>query len=446
MKLPFFFRTPRVCFFSAFSAVVFLLVGAVAPGQSREVARLEGENPGGFDIVLIVPSEPHPEVIGIARQLETVTLTRGSLTLVETNELPAGENLAAFLNELANGPRPVDWVWVHRGPASAADKLPLLKMQSAGPGSLQATAEEAMGTEVVVEHISRERPQGIRRGILELEYPERTPLSRQNRYTRELSLALLRLSGMLEADAGFSWERLSQQAPTLVALYDAEGIGGNGPANLQQIAAEHIAGAGVYRVSGEDIREGALTPALGVIFPGGSGRGIGLGLQDQGREIVRDFVASGGGYLGVCAGAYFAASGLNDYLQAVELTHSQPWARGRSRLEIELTAAGREFFGSETTVLSTSYVNGPVFLPEDQANGGDPDFLSLAVFRTPSTDRNGVVREEMVGQTAIGSRLFGDGRILTISPHPEAHSEHHAFVARALAWTLSREAVGAGME
>ncbi|MEX2381293.1 MAG: hypothetical protein WD490_02830, partial [Opitutales bacterium] len=71
-----------------------------------------------------------------------------------------------------------------------------------------------------------------------------------------------------------------------------------------------------------------------------------------------------------------------------------------------------------------------------QEGDGDPAFTVLARFKTPSTDKNGIVREEMVGEAAVGSRAYGDGRVLIISPHPESHAEHYDFVARALTWTM----------
>src|SRR5690606_8853243 len=107
----------------------------------------------------------------------------------------------------------------------------------------------------------------------------------------------------------------------------------------------------LYRVCGEDIRDGALAAADVLIFPGGSGRGIGNGIQEKGREEVLNFIRNGGGYLGVCAGAYFAASGSDVYLHAIELKHSQPWPRGRGLIEIELTPEGQKLLGADKTVL-----------------------------------------------------------------------------------------------
>jgi hypothetical protein len=413
---------------------------ATAVGDSVSVHR--GADTTGQHVVLIVPAPPHEASIGLARQLATLPMQRGKVTVVETKSIPADDRLGNLLAETLPDDDPPDWVWIHEGavPANSEGRkisMPTIRLRAADDHGLGELARTALGKDVAVARLSPESPPDVSgRGVMSFAYPPGTPASRQIRYTRQLAVGLLRHVGSIGADAEFRWERLSGCAPRLIALYDAEGIGGTGPANLERIASEQLDGAGVYRICGEDLREGALAPAAGVIFPGGSGRGIGDGLQAEGRQMLRDFLSAGGGYLGVCAGAYFAASGLDNYLHAIRLKHSQPWARGRAMLDIELTDEGQTFFGQEEAVLHTRYANGPVFLADGQPDGGDPKFVVLARFRTPSTDSQGNVRSEMVGQAAIGAVEYGKGRLLIISPHPESHAEHHGLVARAIEWTL----------
>lgn len=411
------------------------------------VVAVRGRDPSGPSIVLVVPTPAHRASISLARQLATVPIERGSLIVVETEAVPPVETLADFLAEVMPEGEPPDWVWVHYGSSRTDARgkrvtLPTIDVHAPeGDADFGRIARRALGTDVKLTTKGEERPSRLaNRGLATFRYPVGTPHSRQLRYTRQLAVALLRAGGLISEKTRFEWDRLHDCAPRLLAIYDAEGIGGNGPPRLEQIAAERLEGVGVYRVCGEDIREGALGPAAGIVFPGGSGRGIGNGLEAKGRQIVRDFLDAGGGYLGVCAGAYFAGSGLDNYLHAIRLRHSQPWARGRALLDIELTPEGKALFGDETPVLRTRYANGPVFPAAEQSDGGDPDFVVLARFKTASTDRKGTVRGEMVGEAAVGARKYGRGRLLIISPHPESHPEHHAFVARALEWTLETQA------
>lgn len=387
----------------------------------------------------MAPLPAHSESIGIAAQIATLPIERGTLTIIETNGNPDPTEIAEHLLRAGISPedRP-DWLWIHLGPVSNREELDQPRIQLAGNRvkPLSKTLGEALESDAAFAFTV---PSGLERlsteGVVTIEYPSRTPLSRQIRHTRHLTVALLREAGMIAEDTAFEWSRLETHADRLVALYDAEGIGGAGPRNLERISTQ-IKSAGVYRVCGEDIRDGALRPAATVIFPGGSGRGIGNGLQAAGRQELENYIVSGGGYVGVCAGAYFAGSGLDNYLQAIELRHSQPWRRGRDTVKIELTPDGKKLFGDDLMILTTRYANGPVFLPEDQEDNGDPNFITLATFKTASTDNDGVVRDEMIGQAAIGSRTYGDGRILIISPHPESHTEYDGFVGRAISWTM----------
>ena len=63
-----------------------------------------------------------------------------------------------------------------------------------------------------------------------------------------------------------------------------------------------------YREAGEqDIRGGGLEDCSLLIIPGGYTAQYVDALGEEGFEQIREFVAGGGGYIGICAGAYIAA-------------------------------------------------------------------------------------------------------------------------------------------
>jgi glutamine amidotransferase-like uncharacterized protein len=194
-------------------------------------------------------------------------------------------------------------------------------------------------------------------------------------------------------------------------------------------------------VCGEDIRDGALDKAVGVMFPGGSGREIARALKPEGVAMVRDFVAKGKGFFGVCAGAYFASSGLEEYTGMMHLKHHQPWAKGRAKLKLELTDEGKKLLGGEFSSIETGYNCGPVFTDiTGPPEGGDHQPVTvLANFASPATDSTGVTHESMVGTPAILSTIWKSGRVMTISPHPEGHREFNVMVARCIGWSIGRD-------
>ena len=102
----------------------------------------------------------------------------------------------------------------------------------------------------------------------------------------------------------------SRERRTKVALYASTGTGGAGvPRILGQLRSRKD--IEIERVCIADIRAGALDQFDCVIFSGGSGGGQGRALGKSGRARVQRFVEDGGGYIGICAGAYLATSGFS---------------------------------------------------------------------------------------------------------------------------------------
>jgi glutamine amidotransferase-like uncharacterized protein len=63
-------------------------------------------------------------------------------------------------------------------------------------------------------------------------------------------------------------------------------------------------------VDGEEIRNGALETCDILAFPGGSSLTYSTELEPEGIQEVKDFVANGGSYFGICGGSLFATWAL----------------------------------------------------------------------------------------------------------------------------------------
>jgi glutamine amidotransferase-like uncharacterized protein/Spy/CpxP family protein refolding chaperone len=184
-------------------------------------------------------------------------------------------------------------------------------------------------------------------------------------------------------------------------------------------------------VTAEEIRAGVLKKFDVVLFPGGSGSRQADKLQNEGRQTVRQFVEEGGGYVGICAGAFLAScrdkSSLN-LINVMPLTGRREVSgphgmtsidmvdRGGRILKIELTAAGSRILGERSGLLDTGFSGGPVFIP---ARRNDlPACVGLAFYRT-EVWLHKVQRGTMVDTPAILAAPFGKGRVIIFSPHPE---------------------------
>ena len=227
------------------------------------------------------------------------------------------------------------------------------------------------------------------------------------------------------------------QRPIRVALYHDSGAGDGGVQNLTRIVAA-MPDAHLRIVNAADIRGGALDRADAVIFTGGRGGAQGTALGDEGRAAVQSLVDRGGGYLGICAGAYLATCRLNQYLRLVNSYHIQPWQTGTGLVTVELTPEGRELFG-DLAPIAMRYANGPLLGHEQgRAPGLDlPEFRTLATFIVP-VEKNDKPQDHMIGKPAIATADYGNGRVLIISPHPESNPDLDWMLQRSIRWTVRR--------
>lgn len=221
-----------------------------------------------------------------------------------------------------------------------------------------------------------------------------------------------------------------------VAIYDDAGGGGNGPANLENCLKD-ADGFSTQRVKAEDIRGGVLQRFDVLIQPGGSGSKQAETLGESGRAAIRKFVEGGGGYLGICAGAYLASA---DYTWSLGILDAKVldrkhWARGNGDVQMRLIEPAPALLGSKESVVTVAYAQGPLLAP-----GGKPeipDYEELATFETEIA-KNGAPEGVMKGTTAAARAPFAQGRVFCFSPHPERSPGLEPFVAAAVRWAAKK--------
>lgn len=210
---------------------------------------------------------------------------------------------------------------------------------------------------------------------------------------------------------------VGDQRPLRVALFEDAGAGQKG-INTVKEQFTRSGNVEVVLVKGEDIAGGVLSGFDVVVFTGGSGSKQGNALGEKGRENVRQFVRDGGGYLGICAGAYLACTGFSWGVGVLDAkTVSPKWRRGTGVVEVEVTPAGAQATGLPAGTNRIRYANGPILTP----HGRDPipPYETLAFFRTELA-KNDTPVGAMVSAPAIVRGVFGKGRVIVSSPHPES--------------------------
>lgn len=221
-------------------------------------------------------------------------------------------------------------------------------------------------------------------------------------------------------------------APIRVALYDGAGAG----RGLEHLTRElqHARDFEVQRLGAKEIETGALDRFDVVLFPGGSSTRQGQTLGPVGRQRVQQFVRRGGGYVGICAGAYLATTESLRLIGAKPVTHR--WKRGRGIVTMELTEAGRKILGTNQTQFEVRYHNGPILTPV--CCDSLPDYQPLAVFRTEVAEGD-AAKGVMIGSPAALAGSCGKGRVLCFSPHPDQTKGQEDLVRHAVRWTAQRE-------
>lgn len=177
-------------------------------------------------------------------------------------------------------------------------------------------------------------------------------------------------------------------------------------------------------LSSEQIINGELFGFDGLIFPGGMGAFYGLRNYEGFGDAIRYFVANGGGYAGICGGAFVAGLSMTEALRSYcpatlgiidAKIASPPWIRyirqyreatgERVAVTCKITDEPHpivEPYQGQT--IDIVYSAGPVIKEIG------PGVISLLTYINDIMPPGGV---------ALCCSIFGKGRVVISSPHPE---------------------------
>jgi glutamine amidotransferase-like uncharacterized protein len=217
-----------------------------------------------------------------------------------------------------------------------------------------------------------------------------------------------------------------------VAIFADEGVTKSGITRVEKALPE-LQGFEVKTISFEPIRSVSLKKFDVLIHPGGSASAQAKTLGDDGRAAVKKFVDEGGGFVGICAGAYLASSQYDWSLHLLDarVIDGAHWARGEGSVQLRLSSAGKSALHSEKETCSIHFENGPLLGPIK--GGKDKAFESLATFDTEIAT-NGASPGVMKGTTAIARGSYGKGRVICFSPHPEKTPGREPLLQEAVRW------------
>lgn len=160
-------------------------------------------------------------------------------------------------------------------------------------------------------------------------------------------------------------------------------------------------GISCARLDRGEIRGGKLGSCCLLIMPGGRTGQMVKALGSKGLERIRRFVSAGGGYVGICAGAYIAAEkvevpGRPAGLGIIDIRNRRK--AGKRVRTIAVTKPRHTVFAGCGRRMRIWYENGPAIEPGEGVE-------SLATYAD--------------GSAAIVCSTYGQGKVVIFSPHPE---------------------------
>lgn len=173
-----------------------------------------------------------------------------------------------------------------------------------------------------------------------------------------------------------------------------------------------------YECEDTYIENNDLTGMFGAIhFPGGDSGQYIERINEIGLQHIRDFVAAGGGYIGICAGGYFACDRIiwegNSYDNPLNLFDGVgygaideiiPWSGyAMTTITMNLSNQINRYEPSSECIM---YYGGAAFFPDEGQE--------MNVIGTYDAFRD---------NPAIINYTYGEGRILLFGPHPEIEED-----------------------
>ncbi len=156
-----------------------------------------------------------------------------------------------------------------------------------------------------------------------------------------------------------------------------------------------------------------------LVMPGGTSGLSYLRNPNISASAIKSFVSNGGGYLGICAGAYAASIGVDGYYDGWGLADVRCKAvYYEGDLSISITSAGEKILGLSGTQ-TICHCNGATMYTVGTAT-------SLATYADNKTGYKGYI--------AAVADTYGSGRVILCGPHPELSPRIPQMVVQMIAW------------
>lgn len=211
----------------------------------------------------------------------------------------------------------------------------------------------------------------------------------------------------------------------LIALYDDRGVWTEGLTALEQLLASW--GHTVDRVNAAMIIDGALEAGYSIlVMPGGRASWYKLDLEGEGSAAIRRFVTDGGGFIGICAGAFFAADRILWY--GTEIDYPLDLVAGYAIGPLPELAPP----GTSSMVSVRLAASHPVIDLSGVSGSVDAYYYDGPRFELPFASV--FAWYEATDAPAAATAQYGNGRVAVTGFHPEMNQGTHQIVEGIVLW------------
>ncbi|MEN8116528.1 MAG: BPL-N domain-containing protein [Bacteroidota bacterium] len=198
-------------------------------------------------------------------------------------------------------------------------------------------------------------------------------------------------------------------------------------------------------ITAAEISAGKIDDFDVIVFPGGSGSKELNNLGDLAAAKVHEFVNSGKGAVGICAGGYlFSTTKGYPSLQLVSATEwdREHYDKGRALVEFKLTDIGDELLPElKNKKAFLQYYDGPVLMPADSGRSRTMDYTEYAKYVSDIAIHEGYPSGVTPGKTFLLGEEIGEGRAMVVAGHPESTPGMRWMVPRMARWAAKKELV-----
>ncbi|MBQ9337520.1 MAG: hypothetical protein IJS14_09535 [Lentisphaeria bacterium] len=177
----------------------------------------------------------------------------------------------------------------------------------------------------------------------------------------------------------------------------------------------------VTLIDAADVRAGKLKGLDLLVVPGGSSHQQCVSLNPDGMEIVRQFVADGGAFVGACAG-FHCTLNRPERLRLLPFEYMKGAGGNFAPLAVDISEKGAKLMGIKAGRYMARYSHGPIARPGKQPGEGWGEVLGVYKSTVSPVGKPG---GNFFNAPAVIHGQFGKGKVIATSFHPESYESTH---------------------